>query len=485
VVQTGAPENFEVQVSAPGLEGMWLENRVAKHDDGIAVATLDITERVEARQREREREALFRATVNSSLDMVVIMEAVRDADGRIADLSFRHVNARGAAMLGVSEEELTGKRLCELLPTTRASGTFDKLVRVLETGEPLDEEMDVAEGSLGMSAQWIHLQAVAAGERLAITVGDITERRLDLERIRSLALRLSLALRAGHIGTYEFDIKSASASGDSFALELLGFPDGARFSWGQWRARVLPQDLPDAEAQIVAQAMSGGIGKARYRIVHPERGVCCLEVMFETLRDEDGTPTRSVGVMQDVTERVLAEEQMLRQARSDPLTSLPNRTAFFERLDQALARFARTPRPLAVLFADLDQFKQINDTYGHAAGDDVLREVARRLLGSVRGYDMVARIGGDEFTLVLEDVDSLAAAQRLAAKMVAALQAPVEFGAQRIAIGLSIGGAYLVGSPVVAESLMETADTALYEVKRRGRNASVVLQVAPAGAAAG
>jgi diguanylate cyclase (GGDEF)-like protein len=174
----------------------------------------------------------------------------------------------------------------------------------------------------------------------------------------------------------------------------------------------------------------------------------------------------------EVTDRKLFEDELRRQARTDPLTGLLNRTAFSERLDAATAALDPAAPP-AVLFVDIDDFKGVNDSLGHAAGDDLLITVAARLSADVRADDVVARLGGDEFALLLADADD----ERLrdvADRLLASLRAPMVLNGSTLTVTASIGGA--LGAPGdTADRLLHRADTAMYGAKRSGKNSASLL----------
>jgi diguanylate cyclase (GGDEF)-like protein len=160
------------------------------------------------------------------------------------------------------------------------------------------------------------------------------------------------------------------------------------------------------------------------------------------------------------------------QARQDALTGLPNRRGLMERLEGTLDRSARQDGATAVMFVDLDRFKQVNDSLGHDAGDALLRECAQRLLASVRKTDIVARLGGDEFVIVLENVrDPATQARRVAEKVREALAAPVEIGGHPVAISASIGVVMHPRGSATPEELIARADRRMYAAKHAGGNA--------------
>jgi len=175
----------------------------------------------------------------------------------------------------------------------------------------------------------------------------------------------------------------------------------------------------------------------------------------------------------DATSSREYERQLHALAHSDHLTGLPNRRSYEERLLQAIARSRRGATPLALAYLDLDNFKQINDSLGHSGGDKVLREFARRLSATVRSTDTVARLAGDEFVVVLEQVGSPLECRRIGDKLLEAMHAPFEIDGKLLAVTASIGVAWSA-HPEQAR-LAQSADEALYQSKRAGRNASSVL----------
>ena len=172
----------------------------------------------------------------------------------------------------------------------------------------------------------------------------------------------------------------------------------------------------------------------------------------------------------DVTERRALEQQLSHQAFHDSLTGLANRSLFRDRLEHAITRSTRSATRFAVLFIDLDDFKDVNDSLGHAAGDSMLRQMTYRLGEAVREEDTVARLGGDEFAILLESVDSDDEVIAVASRIVRSAREPFEVGESTISSGLSIGVAIADTFPTSAEAVMRNADLALYEAKNLGKN---------------
>lgn len=191
---------------------------------------------------------------------------------------------------------------------------------------------------------------------------------------------------------------------------------------------------------------------------------------INTIRDADGRITKYAAIFSDITKRKKYEEEVRNLAYFDALTGLPNRRLLMDRLGQAIANAHRHGASLAVMFLDLDLFKRINDTLGHDAGDLVLVEMARRLTGCLREGDTVARIAGDEFVLILSELEDPADAAKVAERAIAAIQAPIEVADRRVFVTTSIGVAIYPDDGQTGDSLLKCADMAMYQAKQRGRN---------------
>jgi len=177
-----------------------------------------------------------------------------------------------------------------------------------------------------------------------------------------------------------------------------------------------------------------------------------------------------IGIVRDITKRKLAEQKIAHLAHHDYLTDLPNRAMFLNSLEHSILLATRNNYKVAALFLDLDGFKQINDTFGHDAGDLLLQGVAKRLAGIVRASDTVARVGGDEFTFVLNDIESDENAALMANKIIVALSEPFDLKGQRCHVGGSIGISIFPDDSKDTENLIKQADEAMYLAKHSGKN---------------
>jgi len=193
-----------------------------------------------------------------------------------------------------------------------------------------------------------------------------------------------------------------------------------------------------------------------------------ISASVSCVRDQSGAPLYLVSQSEDITERRAMHEHLAHAAIHDPLTALPNRVLFMDRLHTALSRSHRNGCHVAVIFMDLDRFKLVNDSLGHEGGDQVLRAVALRIQASVRPSDTVARFGGDEFTILCEDVSDESMAMELATRIAASLDEPLEIGGSELFVTASLG-LTLSSYSIEPQRLLRDADTAMYRAKEQGR----------------
>jgi diguanylate cyclase (GGDEF)-like protein/PAS domain S-box-containing protein len=236
-----------------------------------------------------------------------------------------------------------------------------------------------------------------------------------------------------------------------------------------WQEITHPEDLPH-DLEYVRRVVNGELASYTHekRYVDVRGDEVWARLNASLLRDARGRPLHFIAQIEEITERKIVEERLLNQILHDPLTGLHSRVLFMDRLLHALARSERLRTPVAVLFVDLDHFKDINDRFGHRAGDEMLISVARKLERAVRPSDTVARIGGDEFVVLCEDMSSERDAVLVAQRLSEALSLPVAFGDANMSVTASIGIAFAQGGDD-PDSLLKNADAAMYKVKEGGR----------------
>jgi diguanylate cyclase (GGDEF)-like protein/PAS domain S-box-containing protein len=266
------------------------------------------------------------------------------------------------------------------------------------------------------------------------------------------------------LGILSADARSWVVFANDAACELFGRPLEGLHGSG-WLEAVHPEDRPEVRAALDAAMQGGRWREAMFRVdaSHPTRWA---QARFLPLGQ--GRRTGWLATVEDVTERLLQQSELAHQATHDGLTSLPNRALLEDRLDQACHRVRREGSSLSVLFTDLDDFKAVNDEYGHAAGDVVLIEVGRRLRSVVREVDTVARLGGDEFVIVCEGTDEAEAAA-LVDRLEAEVGRPIHLPEGSVRVGISIGSVTSSARDVEVAELLGHADHAMYRVKRLHR----------------
>ena len=318
-------------------------------------------------------------------------------------------------------------------------------------------------------------------------LGDLRNREGELLR---LSRRLGLALETSQVGVFEYDIDTGDLVWDDRVNTIFGLPrDNGRRGYLHWRNAIHPDDLARAEAEFQHAIHMTGHYHSEYRIVTADGALRNVRAIGTVYRDP-GNSTKIVGVNWDVSADVALNEDLKRASRlsearyaeleaakaaiehnalHDSLTGLPNRRYLDEVLKQRASDAEARGEALSLLHIDLDRFKQINDTLGHAAGDAMLVHVAEVLSSNTRAEDFAARVGGDEFVVVSGEGDEVALAA-IANRIIERLREPVRFGDHWCRFGVSVGIASESGRRLDPNRLMVNADIALYRAKGRGRN---------------
>ena len=274
------------------------------------------------------------------------------------------------------------------------------------------------------------------------------------------------------LGSWALDFASGKLRLSAEAARIYGLPAGetpqASLTLDQINARIDAADRPRVEASW-REALAGMLHDVEFRL--PQPGGTTLWVWQKASLEFDGRnrPIRATGIVQDITHHRQAQAAILNAAHHDQLTGLPNRSLLSEFLAMTIPLARRSESMLAVLFIDLDRFKQVNDELGHGAGDELLRQVSKRMKSSLRASDMVARQGGDEFVVVLQNLAHESEAGLVALTLIEELTRPFDLAGLQANIGASIGVAVFPGDSDDIETLFRHADLAMYQAKASGR----------------
>jgi diguanylate cyclase (GGDEF)-like protein/PAS domain S-box-containing protein len=277
--------------------------------------------------------------------------------------------------------------------------------------------------------------------------------------------RLAQVEALGGIGSWTWDIPMDAVTWSDELYRIFGVePTGVERTYDAYGARIHPDDRVRVR-DAIDRALAGSAGyECEHRIVRPDGEVRVVHSRGSVTRDESGAPVRMVGVCQDITDRKQVEEALVHRALHDELTGLPNRGLFRDRLEHALARALRHDTLIAVLFIDLDDFKEVNDRFGHDRGDQALVTIASRITDVLRGNDTIARHGGDEFTVLLETEDPHAP-PAVAKRLQTAICEPIAVNGEQVCVDASIGLA-IAARDYDPETLISTADAAMYQAKQ-------------------
>lgn len=317
-------------------------------------------------------------------------------------------------------------------------------------------------------------------EKFAAQLDIMSDQRVinsQVSQLKRSEERLQLVLRGANDGWWDWDLVDGRCFLSVRWLEMMGYEASQAEELGHfWRDRIHPADrgMFDLAFRRALAGERDGV-EAEIRLLRENNVYLPVLVRGTITRDANQTPLRFTGSILDLTERKRHEAHVHRLAFYDSLTELPNRLLLIDRVQQSLLSSSRTHQISALMMIDLDRFKTLNDTYGHAAGDQLLCSVGRRLRESVRATDTVARLSGDEFVVLLENLgtDSHAAirkAEQVAHKILQAFNRPYNIDVGVTHHSASIGLAVVLEEGLTVETLLQRADVALYEAKAAGRN---------------
>jgi diguanylate cyclase (GGDEF)-like protein/PAS domain S-box-containing protein len=301
---------------------------------------------------------------------------------------------------------------------------------------------------------------------------EITERRRVEEALRDSEERYALAVRGANDGVWDWDLKSNQIYYSPRWKAMLGYDDGAiGSSPNEWFSRVHPDDLERTKLDISAHIRGHASHFINeHRVKHSDGSYRWVLSRGLAVWDPKGVAVRIAGSFSDITDRKEAEERLIHDAFHDMLTGLPNRALFMDRLERAVERAKRREDyRFAVLFLDLDHFKDVNDSMGHLVGDQMLIKVGELLNKGLRASDTLARFGGDEFIILLEDLNDVKGVSRVTNWILQTLSSPIEIKGRDIFTTASIGVVVNITKYDRADDIVRDADIAMYVAKSRGR----------------
>jgi len=428
--------------------------------------TSDVTERAGAAAALRASEERFRAT----FEQAAIGLAHLALDGR-----WLRVNRTLCAIVGYGPDDLRDLTVSDLLhPEDRQADGAEghRLVAGELPSYGKEKRLIRKDGAPVWVCVTVSLARTPAGDpaHLIVAVEDITGRKAVEEALRRSEEQYRRIVETAQEGIWQIDAADRTTFVNQAMADLLGY------TADEMRGASLFSFVDDeGRAAIAANAQQqrqGIKGQQDVKFLRKDGRALWTLVSAAALVDADGRYVGTLAMVVDITERIGAEEALRHQALHDALTDLPNRTLLQDRLAQALRSAQRDGHPLALLLLDIDRFKEVNDTFGHAAGDRLLRQVGRRLRRVVRAADTVARLGGDEFAVLLPATDT-GGATTAAEKIRRALEQPVGRGGYRVSAEASIGIALYPAHGAEAATLLQHADVAMYAAKRTGEGWAV------------
>ncbi|MUK01274.1 PAS domain S-box protein [Vibrio cholerae] len=426
----------------------------------------------------KHRESALRTLLESTSDLMVLVGAEHE---------MLAVSATSMRLLGAPAQELTGRSVADLVHPEDLPLLADLLAPAppLRFGRGATAELRLrrTDGQW----RWFDVSAVDPGDqagqgsppeevRLALACADITEFKQAQESLAELNRRFRSAFDDAPIGMAITSPAGRFLQVNRALADLLGHSEDTLLSLSVQDV-THPEDTPHGARQ--RQSLLRGT-RTRHqhetRFLHADGSVVGILHSSSAVRGADGRPTLFIDHVEDVTDRRVFEARLQHQALHDPLTALPNRALFMDRLHQALQvddSGTGNPSRVAVMFCDLDRFKSINDTHGHQVGDIVLTAIATRFRDAVGQGGTVARLGGDELVVLCPDVTAQEAAS-VADRLMASLREPISVQGEELRVTASVGIALSGNGRTTAEQLLRDSDDAMYQAKDAGRDRSVL-----------
>ncbi len=469
---------FPLVVGGRPLGALHLHSLEPQFFDSELIALLDrlalnLSFALENLEREAARQQAERAVAQGRLFFEGILNAIASpivVKGE--DHRFIAFNDAAVAFLGRPREWMIGKTDFDLFSPERAEFLQRTDDQALSSDKPVEyEAVYVAGGRTNSMVVRKSALTRADGSRvLVLVMTDITERKAAEDALKASEQRFRDVAEVAGEYVWEDDLEGRFTYLSPKVVEVLGY------TAEELLGRTAAELMPPGEAERVRAWFAEQMGADRrfrdleHQLVSKSGEILWLQVSGVSTHDEQGRPSGHRGTTRDITELKRSEARISYLATRDPLTELPNRLLFNDRLDQGLINARRASDSLGVLFVDLDRFKNINDSLGHHVGDLLLKEIAQRMAACIRRGDTLARLGGDEFVIALEHLKRAEDAAQVASKIVRAVSRTAEVGGHALNTSCSIGISIYPNDADDGVTLMKNADTAMYYAKEKGRN---------------
>lgn len=487
-----------MEFEAPEARDQWIEERLAthshdeatfesKHPDGriyeikinrtnsggFVEAHTDVTEA----RFQQSRLAHYTNMIRGTLESISEGLCVFDANGQLASwnalffelLDLPHVYAQ------------IGTPLSDLIMFSADRGDFGP-------GDPIEQTQQIVEQLTSGDRQSydravpnnriveVEVNPLADGG-FVVTYGDVTDKRAGEQALRESEERYALAAAGANDGLWDWDLRTDRIYLSPRWKAMLGYPE-AEIGDGtdEWFGRIHSDDTERVTAQIDAH-LRGGVShfESEHRMLHQDESYRWMLTRGLAVRGDDDKAYRVVGSQTDITDRKRAEEQLIHDALHDSLTGLANRTLFLERARQTIDRQRRAADfHFAVIYIDLDRFKVVNESLGHVQGDDLIIATSRRLEQSVSFGDTVARLGGDDFAVLLEEAPGREVAREVGDVIRNALASPFVVGGKEVFVTASMGIAHSDNGYKRPEDALRDAELAMYRAKELGKDQAVL-----------